>query len=540
MLDSTEIDPRIKLKVLKERRIKVLKERQKRKGITPLDHIQEHDKQLILTLSPHISRWFFGGNRTGKSEWGAHEAARFLHKRHPVLPLSQQVSDFQSVPWIYREQNIEGWACCPSFDVQEETTQPKLLALLDPGRIVDQEKLRGDILRKIKYRADDGTISTLNFKSYEQGAAKFQGAGKDFIWFDEEPPKDIYDEAGIRSKAGFPLYTFCTMTPVNGMTWVYDDIWMAPTKPNLKVISASWNDNIFLSPEQKEQMRDRFPDEVLAMREHGNFIQRTGLVCGWFRRDKNMVEEGKNIFDEVPPGCDIYVCVDFGFSKPACVIFVAVDYDNNFYVVDGIYKTGLTTPHLKMLIQRKEEALKAMGFSIRTRFADSAQAADIAEMATKTLGNDGKEYDPMTFVPVKKETGTSKENWDEYRARIMDEHGRVSHVTGKSKIRVSNTLIDLNEKGQERNWCQYELENLRWEERKRDGIVTQNARWSDKNAKHCVDTLSYLIKMILYPPERPEARRERERELQDAFYDPEQEQGWVAFLANPWGILVPC
>lgn len=465
---------------------------------------------------------------TGKSEWGAHECARFLHKRHPAIPLSKQVADFQGVPWIYEKKDIQGWACCPSFDVQEETTQEKLMALLDPNRILFKQFMRGEILKKIRYKADDGTTSTLHFKSYEQGRTKFQGAGKDFIWFDEEPPKDVYDEASIRSKAGFPLYSFCTMTPVNGCTWVYDDIWMATDKPTQKVVTASWADNQFLTEQQRIEMKSRFPEEVLAMREHGNFVQRTGLVCSWFRRDKNMLEDGKDIMDLIPKGCDVYATVDFGFSKPCCVLYVAVDYDNNFYVFDGFYKTGLTTPHLKMLMQRKEQNFKQFGLQMRTRYCDNAQAADIAEMATKTLGPDGKEYDPMIFVPVQKETGTSKESWDEYRSRLMDQHGRVSPMTGKSKVIVSGTLIELDSKrNTEFNFFLREAENLRWEERKVQGILHQKARWKDSDSKHCIDCFSYLLKMIIEPPERPEARRKRERELENQNYDSLQDDGWV-------------
>lgn len=525
----TDTDPRVKSKLIKKRKIEILKEQQRRKGVTPLDNIQEHNKQLLLTLSPHLSRWFFGGNRTGKTEWGAHEVARFLHKRHPAIPLSESVANFQGVPWIYKNKEISGWACCPSFDVQEETTQSKLMELLDPNRIVLAERLRGEILRKLKYKADDGTISTIHFKSYEQGRTKFQGAGKDFVWFDEEAPKDVYDEACIRSKAGFPLYSFCTMTPVNGCTWVYDDIWMATEKPNQKIITASWGDNCFLTEQQREEMRARYPEEILQMREHGNFIARTGLVCSWFRRDKNVVDDGKNIMDEIPKGCDVYCGVDFGFSAPACVIYVAVDYDNNFYVFDGFYKTGLTTPHLKMLMTRKEQAIREMGFQLRTRYCDSAQASDIAEMATKTLGPDGKEYDPMVFVPVQKETGASKESWDEYRSRLMDSHGRVSPITGRSKIRVGNNLIELDpKKNQEYNWFLKEFEGLRWEERKIGGVIHQKARWKDSDPKHCVDSFTYLLKMIVEPPERPEARRKRERERENNNFDQLQDDGWVA------------
>ena len=43
-----------------------------------------------------------------------------------------------------------------------------------------------------------GGISRIGFKSCDQGREKFQGSSLDFVWFDEEPPKDIYEECKMR------------------------------------------------------------------------------------------------------------------------------------------------------------------------------------------------------------------------------------------------------------------------------------------------------------------------------------------------------
>ena len=63
--------------------------------------------------------------------------------------------------------------------------------------------------------------STLLFKSYEKGREKWQGDTVDGIWFDEEPPADIYSEGRTRSNNG-QLGNFCaiTCTPLLGMSEV--------------------------------------------------------------------------------------------------------------------------------------------------------------------------------------------------------------------------------------------------------------------------------------------------------------------------------
>ncbi len=59
----------------------------------------------------------------------------------------------------------------------------------------------------------------LRFKSYEKGREKWQGETLDGVWFDEEPPLDIYIEGLTRTNAtgGIVIVTF---TPLLGMTEV--------------------------------------------------------------------------------------------------------------------------------------------------------------------------------------------------------------------------------------------------------------------------------------------------------------------------------
>ena len=62
-----------------------------------------------------------------------------------------------------------------------------------------------------------GGTSTLLFKAYEQGRAKWQGDTLNGVWFDEEPPLDIYIEGLTRTIAtgGFAMMT---LAPLKGMS----------------------------------------------------------------------------------------------------------------------------------------------------------------------------------------------------------------------------------------------------------------------------------------------------------------------------------
>lgn len=61
--------------------------------------------------------------------------------------------------------------------------------------------------------------SVLSFKSYEKGREKWQGPTLEGVWFDEEPPLDIYTEGTTRLQAtnGIAIITF---TPLMGMSEV--------------------------------------------------------------------------------------------------------------------------------------------------------------------------------------------------------------------------------------------------------------------------------------------------------------------------------
>jgi phage terminase large subunit-like protein len=61
--------------------------------------------------------------------------------------------------------------------------------------------------------------SVLSFKSYEKGREKWQGETLEGVWFDEEPPLDIYCEGRTRTvaKRGIVIVTF---TPLQGMSEV--------------------------------------------------------------------------------------------------------------------------------------------------------------------------------------------------------------------------------------------------------------------------------------------------------------------------------
>lgn len=393
-----------------------------------------------------------------------------MHKEHPART-------FDAAP-------MKIWACTESYDVHRDVLQPKLKKYLDPARIVDETFVKKNTWGSIKYKAEDGTITEISFKSYDQGRRMFQGAGVDLIWFDEEPPRDIWEECTVREEgarqfvnnewveksATSLLNVILTMTPVNGMTWVYDELFLATGNPSIRVMLASWQDNPWLSDEQRARMAGNLTPEALQVRRDGKFTRMTGLVCSWFDRSVHVQDFA------LDPQWSRYRILDPGFLM-GCLLYVAVDPDDNWYLYDGHYGPGMTETKWHEMCVRKDAQQYITG-----AWCDSAAASVIA--ALDQLGTH--------FDPVEKTPGEGSTDWDEWRASLLEQQGKVQRGAVTSKIIVSPKLLRYDEKkGKEVNWAVAEFESLRWEEVKVAGVVTAKNRWG-KQAKHFIDTLTYF------------------------------------------------
>lgn len=260
-------------------------------------------------------------------------------------------------------------------------------------------------------------------------------------------------------------------------TWVYNDLYLNTSNKDLFVSTATWDDNPYLTEEQKSKMAGRLSAAALKVRREGKFMRQVGLVASWFDRSVHVMD-----FDEVPHG-DIYMGIDFGFSNPAACLWVSVDRNENVWVYDGFYGPGMTNPVILDLIRQKEAATGLTGRV--DRIGDSAQASDIKEMNEAGL----------RIVGVEKQSGTDTENWDEWRAKLMEDLGRITEEQPHPRIIISSQLVAYDDEGNPYNFLMRELENLRWEEVKYDGVVQPKSVWG-RQPNHAIDALTYILATI--------------------------------------------
>ncbi len=185
-------------------------------------------KEFHAAGAVHSERLFMAGNQLGKTIAGGAEWAMHLTGRYPDW--------WQGATF---DKPVRMWASGVTGESTRDNPQRILLGppeteekwgtgfipaecLLDHSRAMGVPNLLDNVVIKWGGGGDvQAGESYLAFKAYEKGREKWQGPTLDGVWWDEEPPLDIYTEGLTRTNRGqrgqFGIITF---TPLKGMSEV--------------------------------------------------------------------------------------------------------------------------------------------------------------------------------------------------------------------------------------------------------------------------------------------------------------------------------
>ena len=405
----------------------------------------KHKKQIEFHANTSRNRWVFGGNRTGKTECGAVEA----------------------VLWATRRA-VEGWVVSLSRQMSRDITQAKILKYLCKSQISEIVMHQG---RKgsPEYGVIDFIIlnngSKIVFKSCEQGREKFQGTGLDFVWFDEEPPEDIYEECLIRTLDKEGSCVWATMTPLKGKTWVYERIYLqvgiassvSPPRNDIWCMFMSWEDNPYLLPAEVKKMQAALSADALESRKYGRFMEGTGLVFNEFCADSNVIDPFT-----IPNGWYTCVSIDPGYTSPTAALWIAVDPDENIFVVADYSVAEKQVPHHAREIIRISEKL---------RFENPQVIID-SNATARTLGNPESVAQQFGNAGLKVDTKVEKAVID----GIMKIKGLLKNVDGIRKLFIFRNCVHLIK----------EIKDYWWGDNERPV----------KHDDHCIDALRYFVSTV--------------------------------------------
>lgn len=283
-----------------------------------------HKKQLVFHRSEKHSRLYIGGNRSGKTTGGVVEDIFWAMGRHP----------FRKVP----DAPTRGRVCAVDFTQGvEKIILPEFARWIPPSFLKDGswEKSFDKQLRTLTLTNG----SFIEFMSYEQELEKFAGTSRHWTHYDEEPPHHIYNECEARlvDTGG---KSWLTMTPVEGMSWVYDDLYVpgkSALSADIEVIEVDMLDNPYIDKASAERYLSTLDPQERKAREHGHFVQLGGRVLKEFAKETHVIEP------IIPPlDWEWYVSIDHGFNNPTAILWHAVSPDNYVITFSEHYKSEMT------------------------------------------------------------------------------------------------------------------------------------------------------------------------------------------------------
>jgi phage terminase large subunit-like protein len=304
-----------------------------------------YPKQLEFYVAglQYRERLFMAGNQVGKTYGGAYEA------------MCHATGDYPSWwPGKVFARPTRGWCAGVSSLAVRDTMQKHLCGmpgvaadfgtgLIPKKRFVDRPSLaRGvtdayDTLH-IEHRTKgvlDG-VSTIHFKSYEQGRPKFQGDTIDWGWGDEEGPKDIYDEFLTRLRGDGIM--FLTFTPLFGKTPLIMRF-LENTHKNSKIVSMTIDDAEHWTAEEKAARLAGYAKHERDARARGIPLLGTGLVF-----DTPIENITEPAIKTVPPYWKKLWAIDFGIGHPFAAVLMLWDVDTDTIHIHHTYRMADQLP----------------------------------------------------------------------------------------------------------------------------------------------------------------------------------------------------
>ena len=281
-------------------------------------------------------RLLMAGNQLGKTWAAAYECAFHMTGLYP--------DDWDGAIF---DAPVSAWGASLTSQGTRDTVQRLLLG--EPGQwgtgaipkhlIVEIKKAAhgvSDAVETIVVKHKGGGESRITLKTYDQGRERWQGQTLDFVWFDEEPPVDLYFEGLTRTNATNGI-VFVTFTPLLGMSAVVKRF-LIEKAPGTSVTTMTIEDAEHYTPEQRAAIIAAYPEHERKARAHGIPMMGSGMVFP--------VAEEVITFKAfaVPNYWPRIVGIDFGWDHPFAAVWLALDPDSDTVYVTDCYRERTATP----------------------------------------------------------------------------------------------------------------------------------------------------------------------------------------------------
>ncbi|MDW9587508.1 DNA packaging protein [Sinorhizobium meliloti] len=295
-------------------------------------------KEFHAAGNRYRERLFMAGNQLGKTLAGAAEAAMHLTGKYPDWWEGKRydkpiVAIAGSESYELTRDGVQRLLVGPPMTEEEWGT-----GYIPKADIISSTRRSGvsGALDSITVRHVSGGTSTLLFKAYEQGRGKWQANTVNYIWFDEEPPEDVYFEGITRTNATQGLIAV-TFTPLKGMSSVVAR-YILEHSPDRSVITMTIEDAEHYTPEERQKIIDSYPAHEREARTKGVPSLGSGRIFP-------VAEELITVVPFEVPKHWVQICgIDFGWDHPTAGARLAWDRDADVIYVTTVYRQREATP----------------------------------------------------------------------------------------------------------------------------------------------------------------------------------------------------
>lgn len=292
-------------------------------------------QQFHAAGSRYRERLLRAGNQLGKTYSGANELAIHLTGRYPDW--------WQGRVW---NRPVTWWAGGKdSISVRDSLGQLLLGPSGDRGTgsipkdaILDISPSRGvaDGVDSVTVQHESGGQSRLVFKTYDQGRERWQAATLDGVWFDEEPPEDIYMEGLTRTNATGGM-VFMTFTPLLGMSNVVRRF-LTESSPDRHDTNMTIEDAEHIPEEERARIIASYPPHEREARTKGVPILGSGRIFPVAESDITVPAFA------IPKFWPQIGAMDFGWDHPFAAARLAFDTEGDVIYVTHAFRAREQTP----------------------------------------------------------------------------------------------------------------------------------------------------------------------------------------------------
>ena len=313
-----------------------------------------------------------------------------------------------------------------------------------------------------------GGISTLSFKSFDQGIDKFQGTQRHIIHLDEEPTRELYVECLLRTTAtekDFHGMILLSMVPLKGTTnmvqhFTGEDRIQGVAKEGRFYIGGTWDEANHLTEEVKQELISSMLPHEIEARTKGVPVVGTGKVFTMaeadFLRDPFEIPKHYRYVYGVDPAT-----TSNGVWGAVLIAHSSDEDDDTIYIVKDYKMTNLrTSEHAKNI--------KAMlPFRECVGMIDPAGAGENQETKVQTLHSLQREHG-LNLRKKEKINNAKEITINNIRERIHRGKFKIFHGF-KNGVKVG---------------CHNLVDEFRQYSRGEDGQIV-------KKNDHCLDALFY-------------------------------------------------